>query len=73
MPRRYVLYLEDILDAAKRIQEYADNMTYDALITDRMRLDAIVRNMEIVGEAAGKIPQEIQLKHPSIDGARSLI
>jgi len=67
MLRSYILYLEDILESANNIQDYVGNLSYQELIGDRMRLDAIVRNFEIIGEASGKIPQDIRNKYPFIE------
>jgi len=67
MLRSYILYLEDILESTNNIQDYVGNLSYEELIRDRMRLDAIVRNFEIIGEASGKIPQDIRNKYPFID------
>lgn len=67
MHRSYILYLEDILESSNNIQNYAGNLSYQELIADRMRLDAIVRNFEIIGEASGKIPQDIQEKYSFIE------
>ena len=47
MRRSTILYLEDILESAKNIQNYVGELSYQELIVDRMRLDAIVRNFEI--------------------------
>ena len=67
MRRSTILYLEDILESAKNIQNYVGELSYQELIVDRMRLDAIVRNFEIIGEASSKIPQEIRDKYPFIE------
>lgn len=67
MRRSHLLYLEDILESAGNIQNYADSFTFDELIKDKMRIDAIVRNFEIIGEAAGKIHQEIKNKYPIVE------
>lgn len=67
MPRGYRLYLEDILEAVESIQSYADTLSYEELIKDKMRVDAIVRNFEIIGEAAGKIPCEVRDKYHSLE------
>ena len=67
MHRSYTLYLEDIIESANNIQNYAGNLSYQVLIGDRMRLDAIVRNFEIIGEASSKIPQDIRDKYPFIE------
>jgi uncharacterized protein with HEPN domain len=67
MRRKYLLYLEDILDSINNIHNYTGELTLQDLIQDRMRLDAIVRNFEIIGEASNKIPQEICNKYSSIE------
>jgi len=67
MRRNTILYLEDILESAKNIQNYVGELSYQELIVDRMRLDAIVRNFEIIGEASSKIPREIRDKYPFIE------
>jgi len=67
MHRNYLLYLEDIFASASKILNYAGDMSYADLITDEMRLEAIVRNFEIIGEAASKIPQNIKDKYLFIE------
>ncbi len=67
MRRSYIFYLEDILASARKIQDYAGNYSFEDLIKDEMKIDATVRNFEIIGEAASKIPQEIRDKYPSIE------
>ena len=67
MRRRYALYLEDILESVKNIMSYVGSISYDDFIKDRMRVDAVVRNLEIIGEASNKIPQEIKDKYPSVE------
>ncbi|MBI5199327.1 MAG: DUF86 domain-containing protein, partial [Nitrospirae bacterium] len=67
MRRSYLLYLEDILESVKNIQGYVGNLAFEELKKDRMRIDAIVRNLEIIGEASSKIPQEIKDKYPFVE------
>ena len=67
MHRSHILYLEDILESANNIQNYVGNLSYQELVGDRMRMDAIVRNFEIIGEASGKIPQDIQEQYSFIE------
>jgi uncharacterized protein with HEPN domain len=67
MPRDFKLYLDDILESTSRILEYSGGTTIETLLTDKMRLDAIVRNLEIIGEASGKLPGEIKDKYPSVE------
>ncbi len=67
MRRSYLLYLEDILDSTKNIHNYIGALSFEDLVRDRMRVDAIVRNLEIIGEASSKIAQEIRDKYPFIE------
>jgi len=67
MRRSFLLYLEDILESVNSILNYTGNLSFDELIIDKMRLDAIVRNFEIIGEASGKIPQDIKDKYSFIE------
>ena len=67
MPRDYKLYLEDILSAIGRIRRYVSGSSREMLAGDEKTLDAVVRNLEIIGEAAKKVPEDIRLQHPSVD------
>lgn len=51
MSRDYEIYLEDILGAIDRIQAYMQGITRTEFESDLMRFDAIIRNLEIIGEA----------------------
>jgi len=67
MHREYKLYLEDILTSVNKISNYQGDSSYESLLADEMRLDAIVRNFEIIGEAASNIPVEIRDKYPAVE------
>jgi hypothetical protein len=60
MPRDYKLYLEDILESIKKIREYIAGMSFDQFCVDRKTQDAVVRNLEVIGEAARNLPDEIK-------------
>jgi uncharacterized protein with HEPN domain len=53
-------FLKDILEAANRIMIYTEHMTYDAFLADLKTQDAVVRNLEILGEATKQIPDEFR-------------
>lgn len=53
MRRHYLLYLEDIIDSANKIMKYVGDSSMQELLGDDMRIDAVVRNFEIIGEASG--------------------
>ena len=67
MSRTFKVYLEDILEASRRIQTFTKNYTMRRFSEDDKTFDAVVRNLEIVGEAAKKIPMGFQVKHPEVE------
>ena len=64
--RNWMFRLDDIIDALNAICEYMENIGYDDWIQDRKTIDAVIRNLEVIGEAAANIPEEIQKQHPDI-------
>lgn len=60
------LLMGDILTAINRIKSYTQNMDFDAFSQDSKTIDAMVRNFEIIGEAANKISAEINSLHHSL-------
>jgi uncharacterized protein with HEPN domain len=58
--------IEDILDAISQVQDYTRAMTFDDFRQDRKTIDAVVRNITIIGEAAGNVPPEVTDRHPDV-------
>lgn len=67
MSRDLRLYLEDILQACEKIQRYTDRMFLDEFQSDDRTYDAVIRNLEIIGEAAKNIPPETRALYPDIE------
>ncbi len=65
--RDYRLYIEDILEAIEKIEGYTKGMTLEEFRINKMVVDAVVRNLEIIGEACRAIPSEIREKHPEVE------
>ena len=61
------LYLDDMLEAISKIRDYTNGMDFDAFIKDPKTQDAVVRNLEIIGEAAGRLPENIRTATPEIE------
>ena len=56
MKKRPELYLRHMLDACDRIAEYIGNMKREEFLRDAKTVDAVIRQFEILGEAAGRVP-----------------
>ena len=67
MCRDYSVYLEDILGAIKKVAGFTAGFSRDQLAEDARTFDAVVRNLEIIGEAAKRLPEEIRSKSPQIE------
>ncbi|MFB0553244.1 MAG: DUF86 domain-containing protein [Phycisphaerae bacterium] len=61
------LLLNDIRQAIDRIEQYIKNLSFDAFSDDQKSVDAVVRNLEIIGEAASRVPDEFKEKYPEIE------
>ena len=70
MSRDFRLYLMDILQACDKVIRYSSELTFENFSKDDMRYDAILRNLEILGEAAKHIPEETRSKYPQIEWRR---
>ena len=64
--RPAVIFLEDILQAIKKIEKYTNGLNYERFHLDGKSVDAVIRNLEIIGEASKKIPSELKDKFPKI-------
>jgi uncharacterized protein with HEPN domain len=68
--RSPLLLLEDILDACLKIQSYTRNLAFEEFEENEMIIDAVIRNFEIIGEAATRLPDDFKDAHPEIDWHR---
>jgi len=65
MPRDYKVYLQDILEATERISRYTAGAS--DFTRDERTLDAVLRNLEVIGEAAKGIPPAFRKAHPEVE------
>ena len=65
--RDYKLYLDDIIEAAKRIEKYTKGLTLESFKKDDLVVDGVVRNLEIIGEAVKKIPPDVKDRYADIE------
>ncbi len=60
------LLLDDICEAIDRIEQYISGMSFDVFSKDRKSVDAVVRNLEIIGEASNRLPADFKSSHSQI-------
>jgi uncharacterized protein with HEPN domain len=65
-PRTFVHFLEDIRGAAAKAQAFVAGMNYEAFASDEKTAFAVVRALEILGEAAKRIPQQVRDQYPGV-------
>ncbi len=77
MSRRVKLYLNDILLSIEKIKKYGRTLSFEKFSQDEKTIDAVVRNLEIIGEAVKHIPPEIRSKYAydwkSVAGLRDIL
>ena len=67
MARDSKVYLEDILEAICKIREFTSGTSLVALSKDAKTLDAVIRNLEVIGEAVKRLPDEIKNQQPAVE------
>lgn len=68
--RQPILLVQDIIESGEKILLYTAGLTFDQFTSDSKTIDAVVRNFEIIGEAANRLPEEFKAEHPDIDWHR---
>jgi len=66
MKRSIKLYLQDIWESILAIEEYTHELSEDAFYSDRQVQDAVIRRLEIIGEAVKNIDEDFRNKYPQI-------
>ncbi|MDT8302370.1 MAG: DUF86 domain-containing protein [Sedimentisphaerales bacterium] len=68
MSKRSVeLLLDDVCEAIDKIEQYISGMSFDVFSKDNKTIDAVVRNLEIIGEASNRLPADFKDSHPQIE------
>ena len=61
------LLIEDIIESGSKVLDYIGDMDFESFLKDSKTVDAVIRNFEIIGEAANRLPEEFKDLHTSID------
>ncbi len=64
--REWRFYIGDMERFARNVLDYTEGLDQAAFVTDRRTYDATLRNLELIGEAATHVPEEIRKAHPEI-------
>lgn len=68
--REPLLLLDDMLESAKKIASYTRGMSFEQFIENDLVVDAVIRNFEIIGEAASRMPELFKENHAHIPWVR---
>ena len=66
MKRNINLFMQDILDNIKDIESFSKELTKEKFESNKLKQNAIIRSLEIIGEAVKNIPDSFREKHPEI-------
>ncbi len=61
------LLVNDMLESCHKILQYTNDISFEEFLKDSKTVDAVIRNFEIIGEAANRLPDEFKELHPTID------
>ena len=70
--RSWTIYIEDILVSMDKIERYIKGLNYKKFTVNELIIDAVLRNLEIIGEASRNIPEDIREKYPDIPWKRMI-
>ncbi|NKQ38209.1 MAG: DUF86 domain-containing protein [Methanosarcinales archaeon] len=66
MKRTFKDYIQDVLISIQEIEEFTEGIDFEEFINDRKTINAVIRSLEVMGEAVKNIPYEIRTKYSDI-------
>jgi uncharacterized protein with HEPN domain len=67
MPRSLEVFFQDILEASSKIDRYVETLSLETFRQDERTVDAVIRNLEVIGEATKKIPESVRSANPGVE------
>lgn len=64
--RIYSDYIQDILDSINEVEEFVGGMSFEEFINDRKTVNAVIRSLEVLGEAAKNSPDSLRRRSPDV-------
>ena len=66
MARQWQFRVRHILEAIQRVESYTQDMEFSEFSQNPLVIDAVIRNLQVIGEASRLVPEEIQTKYPHV-------
>ena len=66
MKREFLDYVDDVADAMRKTQDFTGGMNYEEFSKDEKTVFAVIRAIEVIGEAAKKIPLSVRKRYPDV-------
>ena len=63
-------YIADILNAVREVEEFTEGMNFETFLTDKKTINAVIRSLEVMGEATKHIPEDVREQYPDIPWKR---
>lgn len=64
--RQWRFFIDDMIGSAEKVLAFSEGFDQDDFVATSLNYDAVLRNLELIGEAAKQIPEDIRLAHPEI-------
>jgi uncharacterized protein with HEPN domain len=69
-PKDYRDYIQDMLDAISDVYDFIGTMSFEEFLKDKKTVNAVLKSIEILGEASKRIPQNLRDKYPVVPWKR---
>jgi uncharacterized protein with HEPN domain len=66
MSRNVLVYIKDILQNMRDAEQFIQGMTYEQFVADKKTMNAVLRSIEVIGEAAKRVPDDVRAQYPQI-------
>ncbi|CAD7772133.1 MAG: hypothetical protein KBONHNOK_00494 [Candidatus Methanoperedenaceae archaeon GB50] len=66
MKRIHRYYIQDVLSSLQEIEDFTKDMDFETFLKDKKTVNAVIRSLEVMGEAVKRVPDEIRNKYPEI-------
>ena len=67
MSRDWLLYLDDLIDSAEKMQRFLKGRAFEEFASDEMLFDAVLFNLEVIGEAVKQLPADVRSREPTVE------